>query len=435
MSYFDVNPRCHTQAVCALFIAALTLRLGMVFMAPVIPASDARDYDRLGISIAGGAGFSDESGKPTSFRPPAYPYLLAATYLIFGHTYIPVWIVQCLLGSLTVVFLIGLGERIFSRTIGLSAGALAAFYPSYVSMPRFLLTETVFTFLLAAFVYGMVACLSRITAIRMTGLGVVSGLLILTRPSAMLLPAVFSIVILAKQRRSFRTAVTPLLSLIAGASLVVIPWTARNWEIHRRVVLVSTNGGLNLYQAFNPEESKKFGFVPRDPVISEAATIQNEADRDSFLTRGALFSIVHDPIRSLRLTVMRVLLYWGFFDWEFQDGRTFNGLFAFLMPFAVIGAVRGSVNSEGVLIVAIVIAGFALTVLFSQGAVRYRLPTDGLMFVLASRGFWWTCIEKKRERVMYVCIATFGAINAALSLIPGMAKVILRDAAHALGLW
>jgi hypothetical protein len=266
-------------------------------------------------------------------------------------------------------------------------------------------------------------------------LGVVFGLLSLTRPSAILLPALFSVVILTKLRKSFLRAAAVVLTMITGVLLVVMPWTIRNWEIHRRVVLVSTNGGLNLYQAFNPEGGRMFGLVPRDPVIGEASTIENEADRDSFLARNALVSVAGSPLRALHLTVIRLLFYWGFFDWEFEDGGKFNGMFAFLLPFAVLGVIRKFSSTEGVQIIVMVITAFTLTVLFSQGAVRYRLPTDGLMFVPASHGLSLIYHEMKRNRAICLCVASFGVVNAALTLIPGMAKEILRDAAHALGLW
>ena len=75
----------YRAAVAGLILAALAVRIGFVLATPDYRlVHDARDYHNHAVSIASGHGFALSYGRPTAFRPPAYPYFLAGVYKLGG---------------------------------------------------------------------------------------------------------------------------------------------------------------------------------------------------------------------------------------------------------------------------------------------------------------------------------------------------------------
>ncbi len=75
------------RAAWALLAVALIARFAFIAATPGYElVHDARDYDRHAISIANGEGYppARAPGRPSAFRPPAYPHLLAGAYLVAG---------------------------------------------------------------------------------------------------------------------------------------------------------------------------------------------------------------------------------------------------------------------------------------------------------------------------------------------------------------
>ena len=69
----------------AILVAALAIRVAWVLATPDYQlVHDALDYDNHAASIAAGDGFATSYGRPTAFRPPAYPIFLAGVYWFTG---------------------------------------------------------------------------------------------------------------------------------------------------------------------------------------------------------------------------------------------------------------------------------------------------------------------------------------------------------------
>ena len=73
--------RTGTRIAAAILFAALAIRVAFVLATPNYTlVHDAIDYDHHAASIADGHGFALSYGRPTAFRPPAYPIFLAGVY-------------------------------------------------------------------------------------------------------------------------------------------------------------------------------------------------------------------------------------------------------------------------------------------------------------------------------------------------------------------
>src|SRR2546422_11699735 len=77
---------------------------------------DSKDYDSLGLSLASGSGFADNH-SPSTYRPPGYPFFLAAIYGRLGHHYAALTVFQSILESITGLMFLKIGEHLFTRRV------------------------------------------------------------------------------------------------------------------------------------------------------------------------------------------------------------------------------------------------------------------------------------------------------------------------------
>src|SRR5206468_9363115 len=82
---------------------------------------------------------------PSAYRPPGYPYLLALVYRIRGDSVGAGQVLSALLGTLAVMLLMLLAERLWDRRVAVAAGLIAAVYlPLIAVQARALLSESLF---------------------------------------------------------------------------------------------------------------------------------------------------------------------------------------------------------------------------------------------------------------------------------------------------
>src|ERR1041384_1359581 len=86
-------------------LLAVALRAYGVWSHPAVPVGDAADYHGLAVRLVEGRGYVNAAGRPTAWRPPAYPVFLAGVYTIAGVSVERARMVQVILGGLTVLML------------------------------------------------------------------------------------------------------------------------------------------------------------------------------------------------------------------------------------------------------------------------------------------------------------------------------------------
>ncbi|UCD20081.1 MAG: glycosyltransferase family 39 protein [candidate division WOR-3 bacterium] len=127
----------HITLLVILAVAA-ALRLYYAFTFKAKPDfSDMAIYNELALS----------GGIPTS-PPPGYPLFLRTIYFVFGaYNYTAVYIVQTLIGILTVYLIYIAVTKVADREAGLIAGGIAAIYPNFIAYTVTTMTETLGIFL------------------------------------------------------------------------------------------------------------------------------------------------------------------------------------------------------------------------------------------------------------------------------------------------
>jgi len=235
--------RTGTRIAAAILFAALAIRIVFVIATPNYTlVHDALDYQHHAVSIADGHGFALSYGRPTAFRPPAYPIFLAAVYLVTGPDVEWGRIANAFVGT-GIVALIGLiAFQLWGRRVALVALGLGAIYIPLILVGQSIMSEPLFVLCLLG---AIAAVLHSKRWPWVIAAGVLMGLAILGRANAIIL----LVPLAAAVWRGWRA---PLVLCVAAA-LTVAPWTIRNYDTFHAFVPVSTQFGSALAGTYNSE--------------------------------------------------------------------------------------------------------------------------------------------------------------------------------------
>lgn len=290
------------RALLVIAVGSLVLRVlyGLFILSDgsYEPLSDALHYHGIAEALADGRGFSHvfpfSTEHATAWRPPLYPMLLAGVYVVTGPIVFVGQLLGCLVGTAVVVLGTFLASQLPGRFTGAIAGVLLAVYPPLLASDVTILTESLSLFLL-------VCTVLLVERHRMLGAGVCTGLLMLTRPSAQALAAVFGAWVLC--HLGWRKAI----AFVSIALLIVTPWVLRNWFVFGRPLLVTSNG-FNIAAIYSPEAMQN-GWVdgvfdPRLAAVREGAV--NEAALDESLRGHGVESLLAHPTYPLTVIARNV---------------------------------------------------------------------------------------------------------------------------------
>lgn len=287
--------------------AGVSLRLVYSFLAEVQPWSDFDAYDRMARNIIEGTGWHS---RGLSLISPGYPVFLALVYLIY-YGLAAAWVANSLLGGASIWLTYQLSTHLWdSKPTARVAACGTAFYPDYVVYAGLLASENLSIPLLASAVLMMLkADISGNK--RNWGLaGVFLGGAILTRGMLLgIVPIFVAWIWWDVFRNRLRRALVPSLFLVLACTMVIVPWTVRNWVAHKAFVPITTQTGAGLWGGNNPvangewmrEYLNQQGFPPG----------LSEVERSRYQTARALKYMIHNPWDVLLLSVKKLGLFWG----------------------------------------------------------------------------------------------------------------------------
>jgi 4-amino-4-deoxy-L-arabinose transferase-like glycosyltransferase len=194
--------------------------------------------------------------EQTVYLTPGYPLFLGGIEAMTGPSTLCVRAAQFLLLWLTGGFVYTLAQRFTSRRAAIIAALLTVTYlPLLVFALRYL-TEILSTFLVVLSITLLVELQRRRT--RAYSLALVLGGVLsfsaLVRPAMICLVPVAALALWRHHpdgeadppRGGRRVQLGRSLLLIAGAGIVLLPWTIRNWFVTREFVPLSANSGISL---------------------------------------------------------------------------------------------------------------------------------------------------------------------------------------------
>lgn len=394
------SSRAAARWACGIFALALVLRAGWVLFCwqrdgAALSYDDERLHWELGRNLATRFELVSEDGRRAA-RMPVYPALLAACEPLGLRGVLAARLLQALCGALTAVIVMRWVASAGGVRAGRIAGTLAAVDPFAIFFVNLLLTEVIFSLLLALALWQTWRVGTRRgLALRKIVVGSAAlAAAALTRPETIfLLPVVWLVLaIFALSRR----AVIAFVACSFALTLIALGgWAVRNAQVLGAPVWLSTNGGVTLYDGLGPQArgDSDQSFLQGLPALNHL----NEVERDRALTRAAWSEALADPARVARLAWVKLRRTWSLLPnvAEYRSGAAASagaGYTGVLLGLAMIGAARvlrsRDLGARGTLLLAAAPI-FVITLLSCVfvGSVRYRVPVMPMLAVCGASAF------------------------------------------------
>ena len=213
--------------------------------------SDGRAYQLWSRQLVeGGASVTD-----FLVGPPLYPLFMASLFQGLGESLFLVRTVQVVFGAFACVLLMQAGWQLRSKATGLIAGFLLAFYPIAIWSNFSIHTSAIDVFLVCLSLALIADYQARPSRGSILGLGLVLGLLFLSRESTfvLLLASVFVLAFRGKQLD--RPGWTDAGLLVAGAAVLMIPALAIDWAAGGELRFLKAPLSYHLYSGNTGVES------------------------------------------------------------------------------------------------------------------------------------------------------------------------------------
>lgn len=254
-----MSKKINTLCVFVILIFALMIRVYAIHNYEYILTYDAKNYhimanQFLDSNILGYA-TDGPSKEPNAYVTPGYPLFLSAIYKFAPDENTGIYwvkVVQAVLGTFTAFFGYLIAKRLSGKIAGWIVLVLMAIYPTYIVMPLFLLTETLYTFLFMLYVYLQILSFENGKTSWYFLTGIVFALAVIVRPGvffASFFVYLFYWLAYKKDRK-----LKNVLAFFGGIVLLMIPWWIRNCVVLNEFVLLCTQGGNPLLGGAYPPE-------------------------------------------------------------------------------------------------------------------------------------------------------------------------------------
>ena len=364
-------------------------------------------------------------GEGSYFRGPLYPYLLAFLYFITDASIFWAKFLQILICGLTAAFIFKIGRGLFNETVGAISGFVYVFYGTLVFYETMFLIPVLFLFFL---VWAMSRLIenqdsSSLKSWLITGL--IFGLAAITRPNIIIVVPFLALWLFFRQRQpalDWKISIRPALVLVAGMFLAIAPVTIRNYAVTGDIILISSQGGINLYLGNNEaadgltmimpevELSQSITWDMFIPVTSAAAERElgrelTDAEVSSFWTGKAVSFVVNNPGKFLGLVWKKsIYLLSGFENSDASDiyyQRKKSGLysllvwdniisfpFGLLLPLVFLSLFVLRHDFKKLLPLYIFILAYIPSIVLFLVSARHRLPLVPFLIVIAGAGVY-----------------------------------------------
>ena len=385
--------------LAALVVVGLAARVALSLYLPGDRASlealpDQVEYLNLGESLLNDGELVTVDDRYPAAQPlraqrmAGYPLFVAA----LGANVTAVRLAQAGLDIITALAAFAIARTWLTPRTSLVAAAGVLLNPFLAYFSTFLLTESLFACLLTLGVLGVLRS-ERRQLWWWVGIGLLAAS-VHVRPTGAVLAVTVAILaaFLPGRHPSRPDTPWPLPAGLTAALLVaavVSPWIVRNFVVLDRFVPTTTNGGITLYDGWNADNAtggSDQSFVGRMPQLG----LMNEVDRSIYLREKAIEAIRFDPIRAAWLSVKKVGRTWSpvpLSELGSPLKLAAGAVFAVpLFALAAVGLFAGRLPGSAKLL--LLTPPLVLTVAHAAtvGSLRYRLPSDPLLAVLAAAG-------------------------------------------------
>ena len=354
-------------------------------------------------------------GMPAADHPPLTSLILTPISWVTessGSFITAQRLMMVIIGVASIVVVAMIGRLLAGDTVGLIAAAITAVYANVWVNDALIMAETPTFFLTAIATLLALTYRRRENLKYLIGLGIVSGLLALTRPELLLVTVLLIFFVIGVHRADDVKRRLKYAAIVLFASLSVIaPWVLWNQSRFSDSVYISTNDGSTLAGG-NCDKTYYDDIGSWDFWCVYETTIPKDADasRASTLMRHDGLSYWSDHITRYPVVaaarIARVLSV-GFIgsnnNAAASEGRpkwvSLLGVFQFwLIIVAAAFGLRKLSNRIDQIILLVLLPMIVLVAMVANAYVRFRLPAEVGLIVLAAIGLNHLLNAKQKQK-------------------------------------
>ena len=310
------------------FAVAFIIRLAYILLIPTTPdIADSKWYYETAINLASGKGLM-YNGKLTAYWPMGYSAFLGALFWMFGPSIFIAKLANVILYMGVLLFSYLLSKKLFSSEfISRTSLFILALYPNHISYSAEIMSETLFLFLFMMGAYFLFK--SERIGLNLFISGLVFGFATLVKSQVIFLPGLLLIFWVAiNSKNTIKTMLPRIIPLLAmlyfSLSLFVLPLTLRNYLVFDKFVLVSNNGGINLFLGNSPLATRAVYGMPILPNDIQS-TYEHDVQVDEYQADKKMSKQIVDYIREHPVETLINLPKKAWYMWYMDvDGGRLN---------------------------------------------------------------------------------------------------------------
>ncbi|WP_289023327.1 glycosyltransferase family 39 protein [uncultured Salegentibacter sp.] len=345
--------------------------------------------------------------KPTAFRPPVWPFLIAGIFILFGYNLTYILIFKFLLHLLGIfIFYKTLKILKLKEVLILFGCFLYAIHPAWQLYSRVFLSESITFFFMSLWVYLLVRYIQEKEVFFIQSL--VAGIMILSHPYYLFLPFSIWFVLFIYKQFSLKKL---FISTIICISVVSI-WFIRNYMVlDANQVVLTTSSGAVMAKGWNKDvprlHTNTKGDLADETLVLKNYSFnekksRNEVARMNLYKDATLDFIKTNPDLILPIIGKKLMSAFNPFPETARPGFLETGrvIFQVLALFTLIFYVFFSKNKY--------LRSFAIALVFSTIAIsvvtysgfRFRMPQASLelLLMLAMLGEIFPALKTKLQK-------------------------------------
>jgi len=351
---------------------------------------------------------------------PVLPWIIAVMILVFGKSWLHVYILNAVIGSITCILIYYLGKEVFNRKVGLFAAWWSAIYILFIKYVPSSGKDIWLIFFFTLYIYIF---LKQRKNQNMISGSLVSGLIFslmihLDERYFAYFP-LFLLFMILLDNVNWKIGLKKAAIFFLAVIILMIPWLIRNYRAYGRIVILTSRttvftDKLLGYERLPAYHELKFGGnrwyinpAQIDSVVSMGTNVRMRSGRpisdDQVVAMQA--GIIPKPMSRLEKYWSALNNLWQPIDLKnsyFHTGYRFDGkwslkhnlgvglTYGMLLPFFFLGLLK-LVKTQpklGIFFISILVLHTLIHILFIVFTRnRYRIPIDPLIIITAFSGF------------------------------------------------
>ena len=370
-------------------------------------SADSTLHIKIAQSLAAHEGFS-VNGVPVFRRVPVYAAILSLAVRA-GVFPLAIQLLQVLLGALSCLLLIAIGNRMGAHRAGIFAGFLLAVDYLLAKQCVYILPEIVFVTLILAFFYFWFNAVCNASVSSFAAAGVLAGLSVLTKEVLFLFYPGMAVMYIFTSRHRLKGLRAALIFLTAYV-VCLMPWVARNSQLEGRFALLTNSSGLTFYLGNNPTVRPRLyggdwirGIDTVSPTAADIAAANATGDPDRWYSQQAILSIREHPLDFVKnMSFKAARLWYPFYHkaplWaKWVAGLPYTAMALLALFGAGLTRTRWRDFLPCYLLIIYLTAVHAVTI----PGIRYRYPAVPFLMLFAGFGLQqiWLQVKSKMARI------------------------------------